>query len=674
MIFLRIRTMIKKIILTGLFLAPSLFASPGTTEGIGNLEALDIIPDSLTETEYDESSPATPTRPALTPAFPEAAMEAIVREEDPQGLGDVAQSPGTVTATLGNFDVGTTEKELLRLSRFVEGRIPDNEWNEIAAKGQTDRYIVQEGDWLWKISQRLFGSGFYYSKIWSLNPQITNPHEIEPGLVLLFNTGNPSTMPQVALGTFDQDLPGALDTPHPWPSQRERLIKGGIHFEYTTGVTHEDLDAAARALTSDEHKKYTPIIPEYLRKKSAGESLATPPQDFFQVQQAEIPSLFPSTFITTNALEDVGFIDSFKDEKILAGEYDLVFVRFLPSVIVNPGDIFSVYTSEGTINTEITDRRGQRYNIVAKLKTVKQIDDVWECRATQFYGMLKREDRITSYIPPVSMASKVFSPRIIEAAIIGSEKNMTTLSGGDIIYADRGRLDGVEVGTVFSIYDFFDRGTGKRITPSPTYRIGEFIAISVTDNFSTAIVSEATDVIEVGHLAFTTTEEEALALAQERERAKGARVAREEKDALEELDVEINVENLSNELLEEASKVELSRGELEELQRQEQAASVLKEHERDVLELEKLEQEISMAEASINELKVDEDKFLEQQDLDVVERVDPKNANAFKDINEIEKDIGRKYMDEDINSRDNPYGLTAFDLEEIDELLNTESL
>ena len=29
-------------------------------------------------------------------------------------------------------------------------------------------------------------------------------------------------------------------------------------------------------------------------------------------------------------------------------------------------------------------------------------------------------------------------------------------------------------------------------------------------------------------------------------------------------------------------------------------------------------------------------------------------------------------MDEDINNKDNPFGLTEFDLEELDELMNTE--
>jgi len=47
------------------------------------------------------------------------------------------------------------------------------------------------------------------------------------------------------------------------------------------------------------------------------------------------------------------------------------------------------------------------------------------------------------------------------------------------------------------------------------------------------------------------------------------------------------------------------------------------------------------------------------------------DPNSFESVNEIERDVGRKYMDEDINNKENPYGLTEFDLEEIDEMLNT---
>ena len=42
------------------------------------------------------------------------------------------------------------------------------------------------------------------------------------------------------------------------------------------------------------------------------------------------------------------------------------------------------------------------------------------------------------------------------------------------------------------------------------------------------------------------------------------------------------------------------------------------------------------------------------------------------DLDEIEENLGKRYIDEDLNSKDNPYGLTEFDVEEVDELLNIE--
>ncbi|MDH5580604.1 MAG: hypothetical protein OEY33_01740, partial [Bdellovibrionales bacterium] len=55
------------------------------------------------------------------------------------------------------FDAGEEEKQLLELSKFVEMKIPYREWSEITKNSKLDKYVVQEGDWLWKISKALFG-------------------------------------------------------------------------------------------------------------------------------------------------------------------------------------------------------------------------------------------------------------------------------------------------------------------------------------------------------------------------------------------------------------------------------------------------------------------------------------------------------------------------------------
>ena len=42
-------------------------------------------------------------------------------------------------------------------------------------------------------------------------------------------------------------------------------------------------------------------------------------------------------------------------------------------------------------------------------------------------------------------------------------------------------------------------------------------------------------------------------------------------------------------------------------------------------------------------------------------------------LDEIEENFGKRYLDENLNDKENPFGLTEFDIEEIDELLNIEN-
>lgn len=601
---------------------------------------------------------------------------------------DVEKLQGTVI-----FDVGNEEKKLLETAKFIQGKIPEKEWDEIATAARIEKYTVQEGDWLWKISQKLFGSGFYYSKIWSMNPQITNPHEIEPGMVLVFDTGSSDAMPEVKLGEFVDNKLGSAggekvegirglfdfqeygkNAEPPWMKEREKLAKNGAFFQYVSEETYEEIAAIGKASLNDEHLKYEPPVVDIV--------IQEPPEEYdndgfdknskvsFEVKEG----FFLNTFLTSNIVQDLGYIDSLAPEKVFIQKHDTIYVKFDDSVKVKPGDKFSVYSAEGKSSHPISDREGYRYTITAQLKAMRKINHLWECYVEDLTGLVERKDRITVYTPKINRITKAFSRRNIEAAIVDSYKPTAGgTSFGDVIYLDRGRADGVELGTVFEFYDFEDRGTGKRITPDPTYKIGEGVVISLSDNFATALVSSSSQVVPLGTLALSKTAEQAARASRVKNRELLKDVTNVEGKALDELDVELNLDNLSQDLLDKADKVQLTEDELDELERQEREKSIIKDHERDLKELEKLEEEISEAEASLNEAKVDEDKFLEQQDLNFIEKKssDP-DADAFESLDDIEDEVGLKYMDEDLNNRENPYGLTEFDIEEIDELLNTE--
>ncbi len=611
---------------------------------------------------------------------------------EPENLADNLKSNRNTPALI--FDVGAEEKELLELSKFVEGKIPAKEWDEISAAAQLDKYVIQKGDWLWKISQKLFGSGFYYSKIWSLNPQITNPHEIEPGMTLIFSTGDTETLPNISLGSFgsgyaDEDSAKKAaqsdyvnfkdfgDSVKPnWIDERKRLINEGVYFQYASEETYNDLKSIANDNLITQYSEYDPPVPDIVITEP-GEQYDNSGFDrdskiVFNIKEG----FFLNTFVTSNIVQDLGVIDGMGKENIFLSQFDHVFVNFDKSVKVKPGDLFSVYTAGGQVTHKVSDRSGYKYTIGAQARAVRKINNLWECELVEVSGLVQRGDRLTVYTPKIGKIIKTFNKRNIEAAIIASyEASAGGVAYGGVVYLDRGRADGVEMGTVFELYSFMDRGLDKRLTADPTYKIGEVTVISLTDNFTTALVTSSRTDIPIGTIALTKTEEQAALAAANRNRSVLGAVKDIEAKALDELDIELSLDDISKDLLEKADQVQLTEDELEELERQEREKSIIKDHERDLKELERLESEILEAEESLNEAKVDEDKFLEAQNLNNIERnVKGTDPNAFESLNDIEDEVGLKFLDEDLNSKDNPYGLTEFDLEEIDELLNTDEL
>lgn len=585
-----------------------------------------------------------------------------------------------------NFDVGNEEKKLLELSKYVQQKITSKEWDDLAIKAKLEKYEVQKGDYLWKISKELFGSGFYYSKIWAINPQITNPHEIEPGTILAFDTGDADSFPKVQVGEFSDDeienvgaggtYTSSDDKNRPaWINERKKLIDQGIYFQFASEETYEDLEKLEKKQKNTEFEKYDPPLSDISIKEPSDVYDSSGFDKSNKIAFNFREGFFLNTFITTNVLQDLGEIKATSKEAIFIHKFDTIYVTFDKSVKVKPGDFFSVYTAGGEIKHPVSDRSGFLYTTTAQIKALRKMDnDVWECYVEDQSGVVQRKDRVTLYSPKIGKLSKTFSKRNVEAAVIGSYRDsISGMSFGDVVYIDRGRADGVELGNIFDVYSFVDRGTQKKITQNPTYKIGELTVINITDNFATALISASSNEITLGAIAVTRTQEEEARNLRLKNKEKLTDIKKIEGKALEELDVELNLDDVSQDILNKADKIQLTEDELEELERQERDKSIIKSSERDVKELDRLESEIKDAESSLNESKVDEDKFLEQQNLDSLEKGSKQqDPNAFESLNEIEKDVGRKYLDEDINNKENPYGLTEFDLEEVDELLNTD--
>ena len=585
------------------------------------------------------------------------------------------------------FDVGREERDLLAVAHNIQGQISDNEWNEVATAAKVDSYTVVKDEWLFKISKRIFGSGYFYPKIWSINSYITNPHFIEPGMVLSFTTGSGSNPPQVKLGEFSNTelnaTPGSIGTGNvgdlanfgedakpKWLEEKNDLANQGVYFQYASEETMDDLNQAGAEALNREYENYEPplsefdvIIPSNYDKSGFDKNS--------KILYSYKEGFYLSTFVSTNIVQDFGEITNGPDENIYFTIGDSAYVKFDESVNALPGDKFSVYSSMGKAATKNSDREGYKYAVVGQIKLISKVRDKWQVEFIEVAGTPQRGDRVTTYTPKLDRITTTFNSRLIEAAILSTFLPKQTLLGfGDVVYLDRGRADGVEMGNVFEVYGFKDRLLNENITDQPTYKMGELTVITLTDNFATVVVTKTIRDFYTGDIAITKTKEARLreknaknATSQIKKELMGGK-------ALEELDVELNLDNLNDDLLKQADKIQLTEDELSELERQEREKSVIKDSEKDLKALERLENEIEQAETILKDAKLDEDKLLENENLNDIEK---KQGNIDQDsLDDIEENMGKRYMDEDLNSKDNPYGLNEFDVEEVDELLNTE--
>ncbi len=593
-------------------------------------------------------------------------------------------SSGDINSTEAKmiFEVGKLEKDLLEMAKKMQGQIPSEEWNDIAGKSAGGTYEVVQGDWLWKISERIFGSGFYYAKIWALNPFITNPHEIEPGMILTFTTGSDSTLPslevqkarnKILAQTDGEFSKWGNDVKPPWLDERQRLQSEGFYLQYSTGDTKEDLDAIGEYGLTKEYEAYEPPRIDFLISIPEAEFDASGFDKNAKVIYNYKEGFHLNTFITNNVVQDFGRVEAAVDEKIFFTPLDKVYVKFDENIDIVVGDKFSIYTSQGEIVHPHSDRKGFKYVVNGHIEVIQKHEGLWECKVLEISEEFRRGDRVTIYTPKIERITQNFNPRLIESILIAStERIKEEASFGDVVFLDRGRADGVEVGNVFEVYGFRDRNTGELITPNPTYKNGEIVAITVTDNFTTGLVTQSVRDFQIGDLAVTKTKEAAAKAMLLKNKISANEATRMSNKALDNLDVELNLDDLNDSLLDKADQIQFTEDELSELERQEKEKSALLENEKDLRALERLEGELETAEKMLNEARLDEDKLLENQNLNALEK--KFELEEQESLDELEENFGKRYLDEDLNDKENPYGLTEYDIEEIDELLNKDQV
>lgn len=607
-------------------------------------------------TDFDSFSENDSTDQAATPMAAKTKSDGGHAENS-----NVSESPDET------FEIGLEEQQLIELSKVIGQQMSDEEWKAIAQNSTQTSYKVQPGDWLFKISKKLFGSGFYYPKIWSLNPYITNPHIIEPGMILVFDAGSALMPPQMSIQSEQMGSLAMVGTPK-WFTEKKKLIDQGVYIN----SSEELAKVMGPQNVNEEYKKYIPKEVDEVVKPSTEQYDESGIDRSSQVVNKFKQGFYLNTFISTNEIKSYGSIESKIDESFWFKAGDIVFIIPSDGAELKAGDLYSYYLEGEKIESSFSEREGFKYTIGGTVQLLQKREDKWEAKVTEVLVPAERGAKITSYTPKIESIVPTFNSKIIEGVILaGYQDGNTTFTVGDVIYLDRGRADGLEIGNVLDVYDFVDRGTGKRILYRPTYKVAELNVISLTDNFATARVTNATRSFKQGDMFVARNGEDQILGKAQQQKINDEASATQKEFALQ----NYQMKGVGDEVVENVKNMKLGPEELSELERQRAQKDLLDDTDKDLKQLEDIEKdlaEVDKVTPKENTTATDADNTLAAKDLDDVEGAKDKKELSV-DLDQVEQKYGKKYLDEQLDKEENPFGITPYDVEEVDELMSAEN-
>ncbi len=297
---------------------------------------------------------------------------------------------------------------------------------------ETKEYTIEKGDTLWSISGSELGDSFLWPKVWKENPTIPNPDRIYPGQKIII---------PLYLIQKEMEVPEVTTAPPVQPEPPKEVAK-----------------------------EVTPPAPE--------------PQPLVD------RGLLISSGYIAPAIEGVGAVTGSPSGRSLFGVHDKIFVRTdKPAKI---GDMFYIIRSGGPIYHPVTNNKvGYIVHILGIAEITQLKYGETEARITECYADILDGDLLDAYYvitPPI--VDEPFRKPDIDGVILSSGSARSMNSNFDIVFIDKGRDNGIQVGDMFRTIGM----VGGHHVPNGTIQI-----INENDTTATAVVRKASSPITSGN-------------------------------------------------------------------------------------------------------------------------------------------------------------------------------
>jgi nucleoid-associated protein YgaU len=345
-----------------------------------------------------------------------------------------------------------------------------------------DTYTVRPGDTLWDLSGRFLNNPWYWPKVWSFNPDITNPHWIEPGNVLKFYPSQDEAPTRVE--TVASSGSGAVA-----PSSAEEPVEAEPPRELED-LSRADMKAPAPVEEQDDVAVVGPYKVGYVAPKTV--------------------MIRRDSFVTPTQVEESGSIIAAFEEKLMLSASDRAYATFKGEPPSKLGETYLVYETVRPIHHPISgDLVGYQTRILGAAVVVARDPKAVTIVITGSLAPIERGALLGPWTEkPFRPVKARAATKDLDGFIVGTRLEvLTQIAEQNVVFIDKGKADGVEEGNVFKVMRSGDPYglplTKEQLSPPndprlPAEVLGELMVIDVKESTSTALVMKSRRELLIG--------------------------------------------------------------------------------------------------------------------------------------------------------------------------------
>ena len=392
--------------------------------------------------------------------------------------------------------------------------ISGKEWKSLIGERESEEYQVQPGDTLWGLSKTFFGNGYFWPKLWQVNSQFENPHEISPGQTIRFISGG-GEAPELSMDESDDGADNSLQASEEQDTDDDIVIATDDGEVRVPGEPqgHKVLKEIPRSL---------PNISRFLtnaRISSAGIYLE---KDFVIREDVEVPVPY---FATKHEPVSIGRVVGIAGGELSGSWRGTVYIKIDPGSAADRGGNIATGTlmrtfRDSDILKDPTNHRllGREFDLSSDLEMIGSTNEenVYQAKVRSSIDEVKVGDYVgMGQLPRFRISKK---DPVVETAgrVVGIPFRQEGKGEGSshYVFLNIGSVDGVKANDHIPVFGVSTRLKNGNELYEPR---GEIIIMSVSENLSAGVVWKSNMIVRVGDMVGRLVKKTVKATAEDKQ-------------------------------------------------------------------------------------------------------------------------------------------------------------